>query len=179
MKTIVIASTNPVKAQSALNAFSRMFPGEKFEINMVSVPSGVSHQPMSDAETLAGARNRMLNAAREMPEAHFWVGIEGGIEEQGSDMMAFAWIVVKSQDQEGSSRSGTFLLPHPIVDLIRQGVELGEADDRVFGRSNSKQGNGAIGILTNDVIDRTALYEHAVILALPPFVKKELYLHAP
>jgi non-canonical (house-cleaning) NTP pyrophosphatase len=94
-------------------------------------------------------------------------------------MMAFAWIVVKSQDQEGNSRSGTFLLPHLIVDLIRQGVELGEADDRVFGRSNSKQGNGAIGILTNDVIDRTALYEHAVILALTPFVKKELYLHAP
>ena len=93
-------------------------------------------------------------------------------------MMAFAWIVVKSREQEGKSRSGSFLLPRPIVDLIRQGVELGDADDRVFGRSNSKQGNGAIGILTNDVIDRTGLYEHAVILALTPFIKKELYLRS-
>ena len=176
MKTIVVASSNPVKAQSALNGFSRMFTQELFEIKMVAVPSGVSSQPMSDGETLQGATNRASNAARAIPDAHFWVGIEGGIEEQGSEMMAFAWIVVKSPDLEGKSRSGTFLLPHPIVALIRQGVELGEADDQVFGRSNSKQGNGAIGILTNNVVDRTALYEHAVILALTPFIKKEMYL---
>ena len=176
MKTIVVASTNPVKAQSALNGFSRMFPRESFEVKTVDVPSGVSHQPMTDEETLLGATNRMIHAARALPEAHYWVGIEGGIEEQGNEMMAYAWIVVRSHDQEGKSRSGSFLLPRPIVDLIRQGVELGEADDRVFGRFNSKQGNGAIGILTNDVIDRTGLYEHAVILALTPFVKKELYL---
>ena len=41
--------------------------------------------------------------------------------------------------------------------------------DMPLGRSNSKQGNGAVGILTADVIDRTHYYEHAVILALVPF----------
>jgi non-canonical (house-cleaning) NTP pyrophosphatase len=59
--------------------------------------------------------------------------------------------------------------------LIRQGKELGEADDIVFSQNNSKQANGAIGILTGDVIDRTSLYEHAVILALAPFKNLELY----
>jgi non-canonical (house-cleaning) NTP pyrophosphatase len=59
--------------------------------------------------------------------------------------------------------------------LIQQGKELGEADDIVFNQSNSKQANGSIGILTGDVIDRTALYAHAVILALVPFKNPELY----
>ena len=48
-------------------------------------------------------------------------------------------------------------------------MELGHADDQVFKRDNSKQANGAIGILTNNVIDREAYYIHAVIMALVPF----------
>jgi len=59
--------------------------------------------------------------------------------------------------------------------LIRQGKELGEADDIVFGRSNSKQENGAVGLLTDNAIDRAQLYEHAMILALIPFKNEALY----
>jgi non-canonical (house-cleaning) NTP pyrophosphatase len=58
---------------------------------------------------------------------------------------------------------------------VRQGMELGDADDAVFGRSNSKQANGAVGILTGNVIDRAELYEQAVVLALIPFKNPELY----
>ena len=45
----------------------------------------------------------------------------------------------------------------------------------IFGRTNSKQGNGAIGILTNDLVTRTDLYEHAVLLALAPFITPDYY----
>jgi len=109
-----------------------------------------------------------------MPEAYFWVGIEGGIEDREGEMAAFAWIVVKSNKTLGKGRTGTFFLPQAVSDLIRQGKELGEADDIVFGRINSKQENGAIGILTGDVIDRTQLYAHAVVLALLPFKNPDL-----
>jgi non-canonical (house-cleaning) NTP pyrophosphatase len=54
-------------------------------------------------------------------------------------------------------------------------VELGEADDCIFGRSNSKQINGAVGILTADAVDREELYAHAVLLALIPFLNPTLY----
>jgi non-canonical (house-cleaning) NTP pyrophosphatase len=53
-------------------------------------------------------------------------------------------------------------------------MELGEADDLVFGQINSKQQNGAIGILTNDLIDRESLYRPAVIMALIPFLNPTL-----
>jgi len=45
----------------------------------------------------------------------------------------------------------------------------------VFGKENSKQTYGAVGLLTGDVIDRTRFYEDAVVLALIPFRNPDLY----
>ena len=179
MKTIALASHNPVKIQATLNAFRRMFPGERFEVEGLTVSSGAPAQPMSDEETLQGAIQRAENAAAVLPEADYWVGIEGGVEDEDGEtaaaMVAFAWVVVRSGDRVSKARTGTFFLPAPVADLVRQGKELGEADDIIFGRSNSKQENGAIGLLTGNVIDRTGLYEHAVVLALVPFKNVGLY----
>jgi inosine/xanthosine triphosphatase len=175
MKIIAIASKNPVKIQATLNGFQRMFPTETYQIEMVSVPSGVSEQPASNQETLQGALNRARAAADMVTRADYWVGIEGGIEDYGVEMAAFAWIVVQSKSLCGKGRTGSFFLPSQIAELVRDGHELGYADDIVFQKSNSKQENGAIGILTGNVVDRTALYEQAVILALVPFKNTELY----
>jgi inosine/xanthosine triphosphatase len=177
VKTIAVASHNPVKIQATLGGFRRMFPGEEFSAETVSVPSSVRHQPLSDAETLQGALNRADEAAIRHSDADYWVGIEGGVEEAagGKEMTSFAWVVVRDRGLVGRGRTGTFILPPAVADLIRQGQELGEADDIVFGCLNSKQQNGAVGLLTGDVIDRTQLYEMAVILALIPFKNVTLY----
>ncbi|MDD5645622.1 MAG: DUF84 family protein, partial [Candidatus Bipolaricaulis sp.] len=71
------------------------------------------------------------------------------------------------------------VLPDAVAQLVRQGMELGAADDRVFGRMGSKLDQGAVGLLTGGIIDRTALYEHAVILALIPFRNDALYPPEP
>lgn len=153
-----------------------MFLDKQFEIQGVSVTSGVSDQPKSDAETIEGATNRASNAQREHGGADFYVGIEGGVEQKGSDMEAFAWVIVLSKEGKiGRGRTGTFFLPHEVCKLIQQGKELGEADDIVFGRTNSKQENGAVGLLTDNVIDRAKYYSIAVVLALIPFKNTNLY----
>jgi len=175
MKKIVVASNNPVKIQAALNGFQRMFPAEEFTIESLTVPSGVSDQPMSDQETITGASNRAARAAQVLPASDYWVGIEGGIQEWDEDIVAFAWIVVLDHRIKGKGRTGTFFLPKEVSRLIRQGKELGEADDIVFGQVNSKQENGAVGLLTGNAIDRAKLYEEAVILALVPFKNPDLY----
>jgi inosine/xanthosine triphosphatase len=172
--SVVVASTNPVKIGAALEGFRRMFPAETFTAQGVSVPSGVSDQPISDAETLRGALNRLRNAHEAAPDADYWVGIEGGIEDRGDQLEAFAWIVVMDAARTGKSRTATFYLPDEAARLIRQGMELGHADDVVFGRSNSKQQNGSVGLLTGDAVDRTAYYLQAVILALIPFKNPSL-----
>lgn len=176
MRKIIVASKNPVKINATLNGFQKMFPGEDYEIEGISVPSGVDDQPFNDHDTFQGAWNRMENAYRAFTNADYWVGIEGGIEEKGAEMEAYAWVVVKSStDKIGKGRTGTFFLPKQVAELVRGGKELGDADDIVFGKTNSKQENGAVGILTGDVVDRTKYYEEAVVLALIPFKNELLY----
>ncbi len=171
----MISSQNPVKIKAALSGFEKMFPNSFFETLSVAAESGVSRQPFSDYETFLGASNRTQNALSITPDADYWVGIEGGIEKLGSEIAAFAWVVITDGIRIGKGKTAAFILPGAIADLILQGMELGDADDLFFNRTNSKQENGAIGLLTGDVVDRTGLYEQAVIMALIPFRNPELY----
>lgn len=176
IKKIIIASQNPVKIAAVKSGFEKMFSQEKFEFEGVSVPSGVQDQPMGDKMTLTGAFNRAENAMAKLPHANFWVGIEGGIEKNSEgEMQAFAWIVIRSRNSTGKGKTGTFFLPYDVVELINKGKELGEADDLVFGQNNSKQKNGAVGLLTENVINRSDLYSQGVVLALIPFKQPKYY----
>lgn len=175
MKKVHIASINPVKVQATAEGFRQIFPDETFEIIPCKVNPGIAPQPMSNEETLDGAERR-ARALRELyPQSDYWVGIEGGVSESKNGMGTFAWIVILSNDQIGRGRSGEFFLPAKVAKMVHQGMELGEADDLFFSRNNSKQGNGAIGILTDDAIDRKNLYIPAVIFSLIPFKHPELY----
>jgi inosine/xanthosine triphosphatase len=175
MKKVIVASLNPVKIQAVRNAFRKMFPGEIFEVGSLTVPSGVADQPMSDQETLQGAFNRCQEASRQIPGADYYVGIEGGIVDSPEGMAAFAWIVILCNGSVGRGRTRTFFLPDKVARLVREGKELGEANDIVFDKENSKQVNGAIGLLTGDIIDRTQLYQHGVLMALVPFRNPDFY----
>lgn len=175
MRKIIVASQNPVKIEAVRRGFEKMFPQEAFSLESVEVSSGVSRQPLTESETQKGAQQRALHAARTRPAADFWVGIEGGVEDHAGQMASFAWVVVRSRERQGVSRTGTFFLPPAVARLVRQGMELGEADDKVFGKTNSKQANGAVGLLTGDVVVRAQLYEQAVILALVGIKNPDLY----
>ena len=175
MEQVIIASLNPIKIQAVEHGFGQMFSKTDFTFQGVGFESPVSAQPIGDEETLHGAAERARTAQSLHPEADYWVGVEGGVAGNAEAMEAFAWVVVISKERTGSARSAAFYLPPEIARLVAGGMELGHADDLVFGRNNSKQTNGAVGILTNDAIDRKALYAPAVILALIPFVHPELY----
>lgn len=174
MKKIIIASKNPAKIQAVENAFSKVFPKEQFQYEGISVPSGVPDQPIGEEETLVGAENRVENAKQKF-DGDYWVGLEGGVAESGNQLEAFAWMVIKSKEMYGKGRTGSFFLPSKVAELVHGGMELGHADDVVFGQSNSKQKGGAVGLLTNNLLTRTTYYEQALILALIPFINKEHY----
>jgi inosine/xanthosine triphosphatase len=174
MIRVVVASTNPVKIESARRGIAALY-GET-EASGIEVESGVSAQPFGSEETLRGAVNRAQAARTLYSEADFAVGIEGGVEAVGDDLLAMAWVVIIDRaGKTGKARSGSFVLPRKIAALIRdEGLELGDADDRVFGQSDSKRKNGSVGLLTGDVITRADFYTPAVTLALIPFHNPEL-----
>ena len=105
----------------------------------------------------------------------FGVGLEGGVVYNDRNLECFAWCVAYDGHQFGTAKSASFTLPKAIRDLVADGVELGHADDQVFGTVNSKQGQGAIGQLTKGLITRTQYYEPIVILACVPFMWPDLY----
>ena len=173
---IAVGSTNPCKVASVRAAFARSFPEREIEVHGCSVPSGVSDQPMGSEETLRGARNRAAAAAAAVA-CDFSVGLEGGLELTAAGALScFAWMAVRSTgDAWGTSRTGSFDLPPPIARLVQSGLELGDADDRFFQRTGSKQTDGVVGLLTAGLIDRAAYYEHALVLALIPFTNLAMY----
>ena len=170
---IVVASKKPVKLNAARLGFCTYF--QEVEVHGVSVGSGVSDQPKTDEETLQGAITRVQNALVEFPDADYWVGIEGGLCAKRGELEAFAWIVVRNAEKTGRARTTTFQIPAKVAELISEGYELGDANDILFKQENSKQKSGAIGLLTNNKINRTALYKQAVELALVPFLNPKLY----
>jgi inosine/xanthosine triphosphatase len=170
---IVVASRNPVKLNAAASAFGQSFPGRRVEVVGLAVESGVSDQPMSDEETRRGARNRAHGALKELPDADYWVGLEGGIERVDDDLVTFAWMFVLGADgRRGQARTVTLTLPPAIRRLIDDGLELGDANDRVFGTRNSKHRGGAFGLLTDGRYTRESVYVEALCAALVPIVNE-------
>ena len=138
---VLVGSKNPVKIQCTIQAFQKVFPKYKIDIQGLSVPSGVSDQPMTDLETLDGAQNRAQELASSPTKADYYVGIEGGLETINNEMEAFAWIYVIGK-HNSKARTATFQLPKKIQELIKQGIELGIADDMVFKREIQNKATG-------------------------------------
>ncbi|MGL4758286.1 MAG: inosine/xanthosine triphosphatase [Patescibacteria group bacterium] len=177
MKKVCVVSQNPIKVDAVKLAFIKMFPQESFNFFGFTAPSGVGDQPMNDKETKQGSLNRVQNAVKLYQNYDFYIALEGGVEKQESGYYeCFAWACILHEGIMNFSKSGTFLLPKKVGELIEKGTELGKADDIVFGRENSKQGNGSVGILTSDAITRTSYYTETVCLALIPFKNMALYI---
>jgi inosine/xanthosine triphosphatase len=175
MKKIAVASKNPVKVNATKEAFTKLFPGEEFVVEGIAVSSGVADQPMTDRETFTGALNRIQNLAA-LADADYWVALEGGLEEKNGEHEVLAWAVVKSKDGKiGKGRAATFFLPQAVSKLIREGKELAHAADIVFNESQSGQKMGTVGLLTDNIIDRTKYYVDMVVLALIPFKNSQFY----
>jgi len=88
----------------------------------------------------------------------------------------FTWMcILNNNSKTGFGRTGSFLLPSRVSELIDAGEELGAVAGIIFNETNSKQHSGTVGILTNGSITRTDFYLDAMTFALIPFVNPELY----
>jgi inosine/xanthosine triphosphatase len=172
---VAIGSLNPAKVAATEAAFRTVWPDDSWSFEPVATPSGVSDQPMSDSESIRGARNR-AHAAIAMTGADFGAGIESGLTEIDGIWFSTGWIVIADREgREGLSSSMIRPVPLPSLALVQQGHELGVADDIVFDTFNSKQGTGLIGLLTNDLLTREGVFRDAIISALARFLHPDLF----
>jgi len=165
---VAVGSTNPVKLAAVRAVLARIAPS--IAVNGIAAASRVPDQPVGDAQTIEGATNR-AHAARAAFDADLGVGIEGGVVDAIEGMRTCAWAVVATRD--GTAHVGGSLsmpLPDAVAALIRDGVELGHAIDRLAGTENIKHGAGAVGILTAGLVDRQHAYEVILAYALAPLL---------
>lgn len=174
---ILVGSKNPVKINAVKEAFEKHF-GE-VEVLGISVPSNVPDQPINE-ETLIGAENRARNLFNFNKEqnlnADYFVGVEGGIINQHNRWFAFGGMCIINK--EGKIAFGTsphFELPKVVVEKLLDRIELGHVMDDIMKTENSKCKSGAIGFFTNGVMDRKELYIAGLLVAVVPFLHKNLY----
>ncbi len=162
---IAIGSTNPTKTRAVEIVLRALY--SDLEIIALNVPSGVSAQPIGDAETRRGAHNR-ARTVLQMTDAAWGFGLEGGVIQTEFGLMTNAWCVIVARDgRVGVGGSANMLLPDIVAQRVLQdGRELGEAMDEYANTQDVKRGQGAIGILTRGLLNRQGAYEYIVKLAL-------------
>ncbi|MGM9951595.1 MAG: DUF84 family protein [Lysinibacillus sp.] len=161
---IAIGTKNKAKIAAVEEVANNYFATVAYEY--MSVPSGVSEQPFSDAETRQGAINRAVNA-REATGADLSFGLEGGVYELDGAMYCCNWGAVAIKGGPVISSSGaSFILPEEIAGQLRTGKELGPVMDEFTRTKDIRQHAGAIGIFTDGVVDRKAMFEHIVALLI-------------
>ncbi|MFN2223058.1 MAG: inosine/xanthosine triphosphatase, partial [Candidatus Promineifilaceae bacterium] len=165
---IAVGSNNPVKIEAVRSVVARVWP--QAEIIPVKVASGVPAMPMSDADCLAGARNR-ARAAQAVTQASLGLGLEGGVNPEPAGLMLLGWVVaVDGQGREGVGGGARLPLPSSIARRVLAGAELGPVMDEILGQKNVKQKGGAVGALTAGLVLREDTFALAVAYALAPFV---------
>ncbi|HEY8416407.1 MAG TPA: inosine/xanthosine triphosphatase [Limnochordales bacterium] len=171
---IAVGSTNPAKVGAVQAIAQRAFPGAR--VVPLAVASGVAGQPLSAAETAAGARTRALAALKAVPEAAYGIGLEGGLEPTPGGGDVVNCCAVAARDGRVSVAWGVrFPLPPAVVRRLLAGEELGPVIDEISGVAAGKGLLGAVGVLTGGLVTREAMWEQAVACALIPHLHPELY----
>ncbi|KAI9336691.1 Non-canonical purine NTP phosphatase/PRRC1 [Obelidium mucronatum] len=174
---VAVGTTNLAKLRAVTQALKTLFPSEtEIEVKGVQVSSGVSDQPMSDDETILGATNRANRAMEAVRNADFGIGLEGGIQKIGALYFDGGWIVVVDRKgKSGIGCSARYQLSQKIMDMVLKGDELGIVMDKLTGQSDVKQAAGAMGILTNGIVNRDVCYIQGIYFAFSQWISEEKY----
>ncbi|MBI4359165.1 MAG: inosine/xanthosine triphosphatase [Candidatus Nealsonbacteria bacterium] len=170
---ISVGSKNPVKIAAVENSVQKIWPGA--EVIGIEVDSGVSNQPRSNEEAIQGATNR-ARLSRQQAGADLGIGLEGCVSDSKFGMFVSGWVVaIDKKGEIGIGGGGGLLLPEKVASEIRKGKELGPVMDGFIGGHNTKQKQGTVGVLTNNLIPRTDAFEKSVIFALARFINPHFY----
>lgn len=171
---VAIGSTNPVKIAATKKAFNARLK-EPCTFSEHKVPSQVPDQPFDDA-IQTGARNRAIAAQKEA-NSDYGVGLEGGITTHQGQPFEYAWCAIV--DRKGNVTYGhSFGVPVPQVlfDMItKDGLELGDAQDKLLNKKNTKHQEGFFGFATDNMVTREHGYIDMISAALAPIVLTEYY----
>jgi inosine/xanthosine triphosphatase len=185
---IAVGSTRRPKLDAVHAAASQIAPlfGSAVELEVLGydVESGVRSTPLSRTELMQGARQRAESLQGKLraqaTAARYFVGLEGGlevVEENGrTGVFLESWAFVSDGVRGRFGCSGSIEVPQALAEeVLSGGVELAEAIDRFAGIAGIRDGKGAWGVLSHNLISRSDSFQRAVLAAFAPFYNAPLY----
>ncbi|WP_263017484.1 inosine/xanthosine triphosphatase [Natronobiforma cellulositropha] len=165
---VALGSTNPAKRAAVERTLERFDP----TVSTLAVDSGVAEQPRSVAETVDGSRTRATRAFAALESAAYGVGLESGVAAlsgvPGDSLVMWAAVTDGERIEVGGGPS--LPLPETVRARVERGEALGPVMDDLYGRSGLADGPGAIGLLTDGLLDRERALAAALACAFGPFL---------
>lgn len=171
MTIIVLGSKNPSKIKALENIIHTYDNFKDAIITGVDVDSGVCDQPMSDEETIQGAKNR-AKLAFEKTNCNYSFGIESGftlVPGTKDGYMEQTFCVVYDGNEFHIGSSAGFECPRDIMKYILEDkMDLSQASNAAGYSTDPELGKkqGIVGVLTHGKKTRTQYTEDAVIMAM-------------
>jgi inosine/xanthosine triphosphatase len=171
---VAVGSTNKVKIDAVRNVFVQAFG----LVEVLSTDPGkeLETQPMED-ETVQGSIRRAKTAI-EATGADYGVGIEAGIfynKFLGRHIDVQYCAIVDSSGRMTNGHGPGFQYPPQVIKAVMEGGSVGDTMSKITGIEKIGHKSGSIGYLSDGLIDRTSLTEIAVLMALIPRIRRELY----
>ncbi len=169
-----VGSSNPVKREAVRRVFSRVFADKTLEVRLVAVSADIPQQPFN-GDVARGALERAKDA---LDDADYGVGVEAGLIWNEVFRLYFDvqfCVIVDRQGRITTGHGSGFVYPERVIQAALAGKTVGQAMTEWTGIERIGHGMGAIGYLSQGLLDRTQLTEQAVLMALIPRIRPELY----
>lgn len=171
---VAVGSTNKVKVDAVRNIFTQAFG--LVDVVAVEPNHGIERQPQEE-RVVEGAVRRANNAIRSA-SADFGVGIEAGLfmnEHVGRKLDVQYCAIVDSSGRMTMGHGPGFEYPPVVIEAVERGATVGDTMAAITGIDQIGRNQGSVGYLSDGLIDRTSLTEIAVLMALIPRIRRDLY----
>jgi inosine/xanthosine triphosphatase len=185
---IAVGSIRRPKLNAVKEAAAAIGPllgeGTTLEITGYEVESGVSHTPSSRQELMQGARQRVEalheNLREKKVPADYFIGLEGGLDVAAENgvrrVFLESWAYVSDGGIGHFGCSGSIEVPGALADqVLSRGTELAVAIDQFAGAVGIRDGQGAWGVLSGNLISRQDSFRLAVLAAFAPYYNARMY----
>lgn len=171
---VAVGSTNKVKVDAVRSILTQVFG--LVDIVSVEPEHGFEKQPMED-RVIEGSIERARNALTRAG-ADLGVGIEAGLfynRALGRYLDIQYCAIVDSRGRLTVGHGPGFEYPPAVIESVLRGNTVGDTMSGITGIERIGHKQGSIGYLSDGMIDRTRLTEIAVLMALIPRIRTELY----
>lgn len=172
---IILTSKSELKGQVVLEAIKKVFPDTTFDLIQFDLEMN-GPEPVGEKALISEITDHLKKARISDSTAAFYIAMEGGVQEGEDGTNEVAMVIVENNEGVRSiSRAASFPVPPKIANKVKNGIPFADAVNEEYSTKDIKNTQGFVGLLTNGVVDKKALYLQPAIIAFSRYSKMEWF----